>query len=416
MNQYDVIVIGGGPAGLAAATKAREADVKVLLIEREGRLGGILKQCIHDGFGLLRYKEKLTGPEYAEREIQYLSEHPIALNLLTFVSKVIRIEDGFILTLVSRKGVRQVTTSKIILATGCRERTAKQVGIHGTNPAGVLTAGMAQYYINILGKMPTKKCVILGSGDIGLIMARRITLEGGKVEGVYEIKPTPSGLSRNIVQCLEDFEIPLHLSHTVTRVYGDDRVTGVQIARVDSSMKPIEGTERYIECDALILSVGLIPENEMAESLNVPLNPRTKGPFCDQTMETLVEGIYSCGNSLHVSDLADYVSETGEFAGIFASKPLLSKPRKLLEVQFNEAIGYIVPSHIDLNKQHDKVIFYFRSKENVSSVNMSIKANDTVVKKIFYSHLKTPEMERIEVDFSSIETLENIRFSLEVKA
>ncbi|NCA97741.1 MAG: FAD-dependent oxidoreductase, partial [Bacteroidia bacterium] len=340
----DVVVIGGGPAGLAAAAKARDRGVKVLLIEREGRLGGILKQCIHDGFGLIRFKEKLTGPEYAEREIKFLTEHPIAINLLTFVTKITRMEDGFLLSLVSRKGVRQVSATNIALATGCRERTAKQVAIHGTNPAGVLTAGMAQYYINILGKMPTKRCVILGSGDIGLIMARRITLEGGKVEGVYEIKPTPSGLSRNIVQCLEDFDIPLHLSHTVTRVYGDDRLTGVQIAKVDQAYKVIPGTERYIECDALILSVGLIPENEMAENLEVPINPKTKGPYCDQTMETLVDGIYSCGNSLHVSDLADYVSETGELAGVSSSLEETRKPRKLLGVAFNEGIAYTVPS------------------------------------------------------------------------
>lgn len=416
MNQYDVVVIGGGPAGLAAAAKARDRGVKVLLIEREGRLGGILKQCIHDGFGLIRFKEKLTGPEYAEREIKFLTEHPIAINLLTFVTKITRMEDGFLLSLVSRKGVRQVSATNIVLATGCRERTAKQVAIHGTNPAGVLTAGMAQYYINILGKMPTKRCVILGSGDIGLIMARRITLEGGKVEGVYEIKPTPSGLSRNIVQCLEDFDIPLHLSHTVTRVYGDDRLTGVQIAKVDQAYKVIPGTERYIECDALILSVGLIPENEMAENLEVPINPKTKGPYCDQTMETLVDGIYSCGNSLHVSDLADYVSETGELAGISSSLEETKKTRELIEVAINEGIAYTVPSHIDLNKPHDKVVFYFRSKENVSLANLIIKANDVVIKKAFYPHLKTPEMERIEVDLSSVSSLESLAFTLEVKA
>ena len=416
MNQYDVVVIGGGPAGLAAATKAHELDAKVLLIEREGRLGGILKQCIHDGFGLIRHQEKLTGPEYAEREINHMNERPIAINLLTFVSKVSKVDEGYTLTLVSRKGVRQVTTTKIIFATGCRERTAKQVAIHGTNPAGVMTAGMAQYYINILGKMPTKKCVILGSGDIVLIMGRSNTLECGKVEGVYEIKSTPSGLSRNIVQCLEDFDIPLHLSHTVTQVYGHDRVTGVQIARVDQQFKPIPGSERNIECDALILSVGLIPENEVIETMKVPLNPRTKGPYCDQNMQSLVEGIYSCGNALHVSDLADYVSETGEIAGASAATMHESMARNLMEISFNNAISYVVPSHIDLNKPHEKVVVYFRSKDNVTGATLYIRANDKVIQKKYYPHLKNPEMERLEVLLGDSEAWSNLTFTLEVKA
>ncbi|MDD3123819.1 MAG: FAD-dependent oxidoreductase, partial [Candidatus Izemoplasmatales bacterium] len=227
MNKYDVVVIGGGPAGLAASKSANDNGAKTLLIEREGRLGGILKQCIHDGFGLQRFKERLTGPEYAWKEIVSLPQE-IDVKLLTFVSKIFRKNEGFELVLITREGILHVETKNVILATGCRERTSKQISIHGTNPAGVITAGTAQNYINILGEMPTKKCVILGSGDIGLIMARRITLEGGKVLGVYEAKNSPSGLTRNIVQCLNDFNIPLYLNHTVTRVFGIDRLTAVE--------------------------------------------------------------------------------------------------------------------------------------------------------------------------------------------
>lgn len=311
----DVLVLGGGPAGLAAAIAAKEAGADVLLIEREQHLGGILKQCIHDGFGLVRFKEKLSGPEYAERFMETFFEKEIPALTQTFLTDAQKTNDGFDATVVDKDGVHTVHTKSIVLATGCRERTAKQVSIHGTRPAGVFTAGTAQNFINLLGQMPTKRCVILGSGDIGLIMARRLTLEGAEVLGVYEIMPHPSGLLRNIHQCLNDFDIPLHLSHTVTRVFGQDRLTAVEIAQVDDELQPIAGTEEILECDALILSVGLIPENEVAETLGVPLDPKTRGPVCDTNQMTEVPGIFSCGNSLQVFDLVDYVSESGETAG-----------------------------------------------------------------------------------------------------
>ncbi|MBR1705148.1 MAG: FAD-dependent oxidoreductase [Clostridia bacterium] len=311
----DVLIIGGGPAGLAASIAAHEAGAKVLLIEREPRLGGILKQCIHDGFGLVRFKEKLSGPEYAERFIDVFREKGIPAMLQTFVTDAKKTPEGFETTVVNREGVTLIRSKSIVLATGCRERTAKQVSIHGTRPAGVFTAGTAQNFINLLGERPTKKCVILGSGDIGLIMARRLTLEGAEVLGVYEVKPTPSGLARNIQQCLRDFDIPLHLSHTVTRVFGDDRLTGVEVAKVDEHMKPIPGTEETLDCDALILSVGLIPENEISETLGVKLDPKTRGPLCNTDLQTSVPGVFSCGNSLQVFDLVDYVSDSGETAG-----------------------------------------------------------------------------------------------------
>jgi len=313
--RYDVAVIGGGPAGLAAALSANECGAKTLLIEREAHLGGILKQCIHDGFGLVRYGKKLTGPEYAHRFIRRITNSGVETATLTFVTKIKKRPFGFDLTLVNREGVIKTKCRSVVLACGCRERTSRQIGIHGRHSAGVFTAGTAQYYTNILGKMPTKRCVILGSGDIGLIMARRLKLEGAEVIGVYEAKPTPSGLTRNVYQCLEDYNIPLHTNKTVTRIFGEGRLNAVEVSSVDENLTPISGTEEIIECDALILSVGLIPENELAESLGVPLDEHTKGPITDQKCMTMIDGVFCCGNALRVYDLVDYVSENGETAG-----------------------------------------------------------------------------------------------------
>ena len=316
MNKYDVVVLGGGPAGLSAAWAAAVNGMNTLIIEREARLGGILKQCIHDGFGLVKFKEKLTGPEYAQRYIELVKQNNIPVLMNTFVIKVEKDEDDFEITVVnSSQGVDQIRAKSMILATGCRERTGKQVFINGTRPAGIYTAGTAQHFVNIEGYLPGKKCVILGSGDIGLIMARRLTLEGAQVLGVYEAKKTPSGLSRNIAQCLNDFDIPLHLATTITRVFGDDRVEAVETAQVDENMVLIEGTQKIIACDSVILSVGLIPENEIAEMLHIEMDNITKGPVVDQNFMTSVAGVFSCGNALHVNDLVDYVSESGEIAG-----------------------------------------------------------------------------------------------------
>jgi len=394
MFDYDVIVIGGGPAGLAAAATAANNSAKTLLIEREAKLGGILKQCIHDGFGVTRFNEKLAGPEYAYREIQKLQGTKAEISLLTFVTKLVKIEGGYQITVVKPEGVFRFTTKNLILATGCRERTSKQVAIHGTNPEGVMTAGQAQYYINIMGLMPIKECVILGSGDIGLIMARRISLEGGHVEGVYEAKSTPSGLARNIAQCLTDFNIPLHLSHTVTKVFGVDRLEAVEISEVDEKMNPIKGTERIVKCDSLILSVGLIPENELAKSLGVALDQVTKGPVVDQNFQTSLPGVYSCGNAMHVNDLADYVSESGEVAGKAAAltAPSIGQKEPVLH---SKEIGYVVPEGIDFQKPLENLIFYFRVRDVYKNKILKVYLDDEMVFKKVYLTLRPPEMERL---------------------
>lgn len=408
--QTDVLVIGGGPAGLAASIAAFDAGAGVLLIEREQRLGGILKQCIHDGFGLVRFKEKLSGPEYAERFIDVFNEKNIPVMLQTFVTESKKTKEGFTTTVVNHEGVTVIDSKSIILATGCRERTAKQVSIHGTRPAGVFTAGTAQNFINLMGELPSKKCVILGSGDIGLIMARRLTLEGAEVVGVYEVKSTPSGLTRNIHQCLNDYGIPLHLSHTVTRVFGDDRLTAVEIAQVDDKMAPIKGTEEIIECDALILSVGLIPENEIAENLGVKLDWHTKGPLTDETLMTTVPGIFSCGNALHVNDLVDYVSESGEIAGrgaaaYAASATETSTSPKGVELEAGENTLYIVPQRVTVPdaaaETPEKTIVYFRSKEifDKSVFRIQNEKGDVLFEKK-YPFLRPPEMEKVLVDFT----------------
>ena len=324
-DKFDVAVIGGGPAGLAAAVAASKHGASVLLIERETRLGGILKQCIHDGFGVIRYGEKLTGPQYAFKEIQALKKTSVKSMLQAFVTNIERKGGRFLLTIVSSEGISEIDTGSLVLATGCRERTAKQAAIFGTRPSGVLTAGSAQYYTNIMGMMPARRCVILGSGDIGLIMARRLTLEGAEVLGVYEAKNSPGGLARNIEQCLNDFDIPLHLEHTVTRLIGADRLKAVEVCKVDRNMAPIPGTDKIIECDALILSIGLIPENELAQMLGIPLDPQTRAPVCDSNNMTTVDGVFSCGNALKISDLADDVSASGELAGRSAAYFALGK-------------------------------------------------------------------------------------------
>ncbi|MDY3079969.1 MAG: FAD-dependent oxidoreductase [Oscillospiraceae bacterium] len=415
MDEYGVIVIGGGPAGLAAAISAKENGAQVLIIEREERAGGMLKQCIHDGFGLQRFGERLAGPEYVERFIDRVRELDIDVLCQTFVTRLEKRDERFYVTVVNSTGLKTLTAKSIVLATGCRERSAKQVFIHGTRPAGVFTAGTAQHFTNRLGVMPTKKCVILGSGDIGLIMARRLTLEGAQVLGVYEINPTPSGLTRNIHQCLTDYDIPLYLIHTVTRVFGKDRLEAVEVCAVDDSFKPMPETAERIECDALIVSVGLIPENELAESIGVAIDSHTKGPVCDGQLMTSVPGVFSCGNALHVNDLVDYVSASGEEAGRNAAL-YCARERHSVNINIGKEFMYLVPQQLDLNADNSKLSFYFRSAAVLGKSTLRLKVDGEEVWSRKYPFLRPPEMQQLVLDMTKfgIGSESDVRFEIEV--
>jgi len=360
----DVTVIGSGPAGLTAAIEAARNGAKdVVLLEREEELGGILKQCIHNGFGLEQFKKDYTGPEYAERLIDEVGKTRVRRMLNTMVTELA--PDRAVAAVSPELGVFEIRSKSVVLAMGCRERARGSIGIPGTRPAGVYTAGVAQRLVNIDGYLPGRKVVVLGSGDIGLIMARRLTLEGAQVEGVYEIMDYPGGLKRNIVQCLNDFDIPLHLSHTVTEIRGRERVEGVAVARVDADKRPISGSERFVECDTLLLSVGLIPENELSKGAGVELAGATRGPVTTETMETSVPGIFSCGNVSTVFDLVDYVAQTGASAGRNAARAAAAESRaqrRSVEVLPGEGVRLLFPQ---LYSFEDDLVLFLRAAEPV---------------------------------------------------
>ena len=379
MKNYDLVVVGGGPAGMAAAVSAYDAGVRnILIIERDTKVGGVLNQCVHNGFGLTRFKENLAGPEYAEKFSDQVASRDIDVMLSTMVLEISK--DKTVTAMNSEYGVFTLNPKAIVLAMGCRERSKGALNIAGTRPAGIFSAGTAQRYVNIEGYLPGKNVVILGSGDIGLIMARRMTLEGAKVHAVSEIMPFSSGLKRNIVQCLDDFGIPLFLSHTIVDIQGKDRVTGCTIAEVDvKTKKPIPGTEKHFDCDTILFSVGLIPENELTKNAGIEMSPRTKGAVVNQHRETDVEGVFACGNVLHVHDLVDFACDEAEIAGKAVAEYINGglKKEKTIEVFNGANINYVMPQKITLPSEDVKV--FFRVSNVFSNVTFNVKDGDEIV-------------------------------------
>lgn len=407
---YDIVIVGGGPAGLAAAASAREAGVeRILILERDNKLGGILNQCIHNGFGLHTFNEELTGPEYAQRFIDKVLDLKIEYMLNTMVMDISK--DKVITAMNRKQGLFEIKAGAIILAMGCRERSRGALNIPGYRPAGIFSAGTAQRLVNIEGYMPGKRVVILGSGDIGLIMARRMTLEGAKVLAVAELMPYSGGLKRNIVQCLEDFDIPLKLSHTVVDIEGKKRVTGVTIAQVDDNRKPIPGTEEHFDCDCLLLSCGLIPENELSAGMGLKLSTVTNGPEVNESLETSIPGVFACGNVLHVHDLVDFVSEEAATAGKMALRYLAGESTsfgKDIKVATEGGVRYSVPTTINPERMPSELVVRFRVGDVYKDKYLSVYlGNERISHK--KKRIMTPgEMESITLKRSELEAVKGL--------
>lgn len=410
MKSYDIVIIGGGPAGLAAAVSARKEGIgSILILERDKELGGILNQCIHNGFGLHTFKEELTGPEYAGRFIDQVLELGIEYKLNTMVMDIGA--DKLVTAMNREEGMFQIRAGAVILAMGCRERSRGALNIPGYRPAGIYSAGTAQRLVNMEGFMPGREVVILGSGDIGLIMARRMTLEGAKVKVVAELMPYSGGLKRNIVQCLDDYGIPLKLSHTVVNIKGKERLEGITLAQVDQKGKPVPGTEEEYSCDTLLLSVGLIPENELSDGLGVAMNPVTNGPLVDESLETDKGGVFACGNVLHVHDLVDYVSEEAAQAGRKAAAYLgggLKRSGRRIPIRAVKGVRYTVPAFIDLDRMEEKQVVRFRVGNVYRDAALTVAFDGNVVSRRKKRVMAPGEMEQVVLKREDLERAGNL--------